>query len=419
MTMVRDAVPLRERIDTDMKELAEIVDGSQPGWTRTALSEADTAGRRWALRRMRAAGLEAHIDPAGNVIGRLPGRDPAAGAILTGSHTDTVAGGGRFDGNVGFVGALEAVRALREADRRLDHDLVVVNFFSEEPNDFGLSCVGSRALTGQLTQEHLALTDDRGNRYADALTVGGIDPAEMTRARLDAATVRAFLELHIEQGPVLEEQGAQIGLVSTITGLARFRALFHGRRDHAGTMPMASRQDAGCAAAGTVLAVERIASAHEHGRGTIGSVTFTPEAVNIVSDRAEVFGELRSPEREWLEYAQKALLGAAGDEASRRGVTLDFSWLPSKEPADMSPALLDVCTDVVAGLGYSHSRMYSGAEHDAAIMAQFCPTAMIFVPSHDGRSHCPEEWTDSDDILAGVHALTESITRVDSAAFDR
>ena len=178
---------------------------------------------------------------------------------------------------------------------------------------------------------------------------------------------------------------------------------------------MASRQDAGCAAAGAVLAVERIASAHEHGRGTIGSVTFTPEAVNIVSERAEVFGELRSPEREWLEYAREALLEAAGVEASRRGVTLDFSWLPSKEPADMSPALLDVCTDVVAGLGYRHSRMYSGAEHDAAIMAQFCPTAMIFVPSHDGRSHCPEEWTDSDDIVAGVHALTESIIRADTA----
>ncbi|MFC8511789.1 Zn-dependent hydrolase [Streptomyces sp. NPDC057257] len=414
MKTVRDPVPLQERVDDDLDELSKIVDDSQPGWTRTALSEQDTAGRHWALRRMRDAGLEAHIDAVGNVIGRWAGRDPAAGAIITGSHTDTVPGGGRFDGNVGLVGALEAVRALREADRRLDHDLVVIDFFGEEPNDFGLSCVGSRAITGDLTGEHLALTDDTGTRYADALAAAGIDPAGLDKARWDPSRVRAFLELHIEQGPVMEQQGTQIGLVSTITGTARFRALFHGRRDHSGTMPMHLRQDAGCAAAGTVLAVERIAGEQEHGRGTIGSVTFTPDAVNVVTERAEIFGELRSPERDWLQYARTALLEAAGTEAATRGVTLDFEWLPGKAPAAMSPTLLDICADVVGGLGYRHSRMYSGAEHDAAVMAAFCPTAMLFVPSHAGRSHCPEEWTDSADVLAGVHALTETITRVDT-----
>ncbi|WP_460854612.1 M20 family metallo-hydrolase [Nocardiopsis coralliicola] len=412
--MATPPAPSRERLDAELGELSAITDDALPGWSRIALTEADRAGRQWALDAMRAAGLDASIDPAGNVVGVLEGRDPSAGAIVTGSHTDTVPGGGRFDGTVGFIGALEAVRALRESGRRLHHDLIVVDFFSEEPNAFGLSCVGSRALTGQLTGGHLALTDEHGTRFGDALAAAGMDPSAMAAHRLAPSRVRAFVELHIEQGPVLEQQDVQIGLVSTITGIARFRALFGGRRDHAGTMPMADRRDAGCAAAGTVLAVERIASGAGHGRGTVGAVTFTPEAVNVVTERAEVHGELRSPERDWLEQARTALAHAAGTEADQRGVTLDFEWLPSKEPAAMASGVLRASTGAVEELGYRHSRMYSGAEHDAAIMSALCPTGMIFVPSHQGRSHCPEEWTDSTDIYAGVHTLLATLLRLDA-----
>ncbi len=415
MTAVRPVAPLPERVEADLSALAAMVDDGQPGWTRIALSEPDLAARHWSATQLREAGLETSIDAAGNVIGRLPGSDPGAGAIVTGSHTDTVPGGGRFDGMVGFVAALEVVRALREADRVLGHDLVVVDFFGEEPNEVGLSCVGSRALTGQLTADQLALTDHEGRTFADLLAAGGLDPAALLSARLDPRLrARAFVELHIEQGPVLEQQGSQIGLVTTITGISRFRALFRGRRDHAGTTSMASRQDAGCAAAGTVLAVERIASGHQTGRGTVGSVTFTPSAVNVVSERAEVFGELRSPEADWLDQARSALLEAAGEEAGRRGVQVDLEWLPGKAPTPMATSLLDLCDEVVSGLGYRYSRMYSGAEHDAAVMASLCPTVMLFVPSRDGRSHCPQEWTDGDDVMAGVHVLAESILRIDA-----
>jgi len=415
MSSPRPPRPVQERVDGDLQALAALVDDRQPGWTRTALSEPDRQARQWALEQLRAAGLSARIDAAGNVIGRLPGSDPSAGSIITGSHTDTVSGGGRFDGMVGFVGALEVARALREADRVLRHDLLVIDFMGEEPNEFGLSCVGSRALTGQLTGEHLTLLDRDGRSYAQALGAAGIDPAELGKARLGpGAGARAFVELHIEQGPVLEQQGSQIGLVSAITGVARFRALFQGRRDHAGTTPMAVRQDAGCAAAGTVLAVERIASSAETGRGTVGSVTFTPDAVNVVTERAELLGELRSPDALWLDEARSALLEAAGAEAGRRGVRLDLEWLPGKAPTPMSPSLVDLCDEVVADLGYRYSRMYSGAEHDAAVMASLCPTVMLFVPSRGGRSHCPQEWTDSDDVLAGVQVLAETILRMDT-----
>jgi N-carbamoyl-L-amino-acid hydrolase len=332
---------------------------------------------------------------------------------MTGSHTDTVDGGGRFDGVVGFIGALEAVRLIRESGRRLRHDLVVTNFFGEEPNRFGLSCVGSRALTGRLTASHLDLTDAQGQRFGAALTRAGIDAGDLDRAKLDRSYVRAFIELHVEQGPNLERAGSQIGLVTSVTGVTRFRALFTGERGHAGATAMRDRRDAGCAAAGTVLAIERIASEHEHSRGTTGSVLFTPDAVNVVTGQAELTGEMRSPDGEWLSYARQELLDAAQAQSASRGVQLELEWLPSEPPVPLDRTLLGICQAATSRLGYRQALMYSAAEHDAAVMARLCPTAMIFVPSRDGRSHCPEEWTDTADILAGVHALTESLVTAD------
>lgn len=408
--------PLRERVDADLTDLANITDDAATGWTRMSMSEPDAEAREWVRRRMQSAGLQTWSDAAGNVFGLREGNSPGAGVIATGSHTDTVTGGGRFDGTVGVVAALEAARVLREADRRLQHDLLVIDFFGEEPNRFGVSCVGSRALTGRLTSEHLGLTDHDGATMAGALASAGIDPAAAIGRTSQLSGLRAFVEVHIEQGPHLEEHGSQVGLVSSITGVARFQSLFRGRRDHAGTTPMERRRDAGCAAAGTVLAVERIGAQERSSRGTCGAISFTPDAVNIVSDRAAVTGELRSPEQRWLQTARAALVEAAACEAATREVTLDFEWLASEEPVVLSDALTALCQDVVSGLGYRQSLLYSGAEHDAAFMAQLCPTAMLFVPSHEGRSHCPEEWTDLDDIVAGVHGLVECLAEIDSGA---
>jgi N-carbamoyl-L-amino-acid hydrolase len=410
-----DRAPSAERVEADLAALASLTDPGRPGWTRMALTDVEAEGRQWALRQLRDLGLRARIDAAGNVIGVLEGTSAGAGALMTGSHTDTVDGGGRFDGVVGFVGALEAVRLIRESGRTLRHDLVIADFFGEEPNRFGLSCVGSRALAGRLGSDHLDLTDAAGRRFGTALEQAGIDAGGLSRARLDPGYVRAFIELHVEQGPVLERAGSQLGLVTSITGVTRFRALFTGERGHAGTTAMPDRRDAGCAAAGTVLAVERIASAGEDARGTAGSVLFTPDAVNVVTGQAELTGELRSPDGEWLSYAREELLGAARSESAGRGVELDWQWLPSEPPVPLDDALLGVCRRATARLGYQASLMYSAAEHDAAVLAGLCPAAMIFVPSRDGRSHCPEEWTDTGDVLAGVHALTECLLSADES----
>ncbi|HMM94047.1 M20 family metallo-hydrolase [Phycicoccus sp.] len=402
-----------DRIGYDLAELAEIVDDSLPGFTRQAMTSLDAEAREWTLRRMKAAGLHAYVDAAANVIGILEGDHPGAGIIMTGSHTDTVEGGGRYDGNVGVAAALEVVRTLRATNTTLRHTLMVVAFFNEEPNRFGQSCIGSRAMVGEFQPADLGARDANGITFAEALEGAGLDPAQMLDARVDTSPIRAFVELHVEQGPHLEDQGSQIGLVTTITGLSRFRALFRGQADHAGTRPMQHRRDAGCAAAGTVLAVEAIASQHPDGRGTTGLVTFAPSAINVVTARAEMWGELRSPDAEWLATARRELTRAAGTEAKSRGVDLEFEWLPSKQPVSMTDSLLNITAQVTDQLGLRQSRLYSGAEHDAAVLGRHVPTSMIFIPSHGGRSHCPEEFTDSPDITAGALTLLNVLIHLD------
>lgn len=404
---------IEERVGGDIAELASMVDPDQEGWSRVALTEVDVEGRQWALKQFRRLGLDARIDPAGNVIGCLQGAIGGR-SIMVGSHVDTVPGGGRFDGIVGVVGAIELVRQLQESSTRLDHDLYIVVFFSEEPNRFGLSCIGSRALTGALTFEHLQADDGDGMSFGNALAGARIDASKILTSAWDWSTVDAFLELHIEQGPLLEELGAEIGLVEKITGLSRFRTLFTGQADHAGTAAMDRRHDAGCAAAGTVLAVERIASAGKNARGTVGGVHFTPEAVNVVNARAEIRGEFRSPDGDWLKEAEEALTGAAAREAAARGVTVELDWLPTQEPQPMGSEVVEVVGRAVDELGLSRVAMFSGAEHDAALIARRAPTAMLFIPSVGGRSHCPEEFTELPDIVRGVRALVRSVMMIDN-----
>lgn len=403
-----------ERLMADLGTLSGLVDPDLPGWSRVALTDYDNAGRDWVRRQMLALGLDPRIDGAGNVIGRLPGTRPELGSIMTGSHTDTVEGGGRYDGIVGVIAALECVRSLRDSGTRLNHDLLVVNFFSEEPNRFGMSCIGSRALTGHITSSDMDRLDSAGQAFGDALREQAIDPTALLSARMDMSKVRAFVELHIEQGPHLEEQGSQIGVVSSITGVKRFQVAFRGRPDHAGTTPMDRRQDAGCAAAGTVLAIEQIASTNVNGRGTTGLVTFSPEAVNVVTEQANLWGEFRSPDLTWLDEAARLFEGATRKEGQDRSVSVELDWLPSEAPAVMDDALGRVVAHAADELGLTQSRLYSGAEHDAAIIAKVVPTAMIFVPSHDGRSHCAEEFTTDSDVIAGTNVLLRTLLQIDS-----
>jgi N-carbamoyl-L-amino-acid hydrolase len=405
-----DVIPVDvERVLADIAELAACCEPDEPGSTRRVFRDAHRSGRVWLAARMAEAGLEVETDGAGNLIGTRAGRG-ARGAIVTGSHTDTVRGGGRYDGILGVLGGLEAARALAAAGIELEHDLQVVDFLGEEPNDWGLSCVGSRGVTGGLTRADLERTDSRGRTLAQALTDFGRAPETAVTGRWPAP--HAFVELHIEQGPILELADRVIGVVTGIVGVHRVLVEFSGRRDHAGTMPMDQRHDAACAAAELVLAVESLAQGGG-GVGTTGRVEVEPGAMNVVSDKARVWVELRSIDPAWVTERRDAALAAAATAASRRGVGLSVDVLSDEAPTPMDPHVRDAIDGASRAAGLEPVDLSSGAEHDTRQMARIARSGMIFVPSLDGRSHCLEEWTAPAHIAAGVGVLAATLVRLD------
>lgn len=405
--------PEMEWVEQSWRHLAGMVDDALPGWSRTGFSEQDVAGRSWIAQQMRSAGLQTRIDPAGNVIGRREGTNPSAPAIVIGSHSDTVPGGGRFDGIVGVLGAIEVARSLARSGIQLTHPLHVVDFSNEEGNPQGVKLVGSRAVAGTLGSAALAAADDEGTTLADLMTRAGHAPEDVARCRWKAADVAAYLELHIEQGPVLEQQRVGIGVVTRVCGISTFVLDISGRRDHAGTAPMDSRSDAMCCAAEGILAVRRIAAAGSGTVGTAGSLTTTTPLTNIISDRARLTGEFRSPDVSGLRDLQSRYEEEIRGFDRLHGTDSALNWGHTEEPVVMDGELSALVTRAAATVGHDAVQLYSGATHDSVQMSRLAPTAMIFVPSVDGRSHCPEEWTDMDDIEQGIRVLAQAVLEVD------
>ncbi len=406
------------RLQSDIEALAEFREPGEAGWTRRVFSAPYVASRDWLAGRMRDAGLEVRRDAAGNLVGTMaaaPPHDPErrGPALVTGSHTDTVAGGGRFDGPAGVLGALEAARCIQESGAPLAHDLRVVDFVGEEPNDFGLSCVGSRAVAGTLMADHLALRNPAGQSLAQALATIGGDPEGIECAAWRPDEVLAYVELHIEQGPVLEAAGIPVGVVTGIVGIERVRARFDGAAGHAGTTPMRARHDALCAAAEVVLAVERIATEHD-AVGTAGRIEAAPGALNVIPGHVDVWIELRHTGAGRLAAMRNALEAAVAEAGSRRGVAARVEGLSRTQPVLTSEAVRAAMTRAAHGLGFEPVTIASGAGHDAVQMARLGPVGMLFVPSVGGRSHCPEELTHPADLGAGVAALVGTLRALDA-----
>lgn len=398
------------RIEADLQAMAAITDPGRP-WTRRAFSPRFDAGRDWLRARFGAAGLAVSVDAGGNLLGRLAG-SAGCGAIMLGSHSDTVPDGGRFDGIAGVIVALEVARALQERDIRLRHDLVVADFLAEEVSVFGVSCIGSRAMAGVLPQDWLSLSHE-GRDLARALGDVGGDAARIA-PRDD---VRAFLELHIEQGPVLENGPEDIGIVTAIAGITRIEIVIEGRPDHAGTTPMTGRADALVAAAALVGAIEaearRRAGAASHFTATVGEFAIEPGAANVVPSRARLLIDARAAEREQMQGFLGWLSARAG--ALPEGVSAQVKVLSDNPPVAMDAGLVDLLGAAVGRCGASGRRMVSGAGHDAAFMARIAPAAMVFVPCRGGRSHCPEEWAETNDIALGAEVLAEAVIALDQA----
>lgn len=407
------------RLWAGLMALAEITEPGKP-YTRRSFSALFLEGRAWLTRRFEEAGLSVRLDAGGNLIGRLEGSDPSAGTIMMGSHSDTVPSGGRFDGIAGVLTALEVLRSLRDSGKVLRHAVEVVDFLAEEPSGHGLSCIGSRAMAGSLAPEMLDYRDGAGERLGDAIDRVGGRVASLEQAlRQDVA---AFLELHIEQGIVLESRGIDLGIVTAIVGIARVEIRFGGRADHAGTTPMDLRRDAGAAAARAIaFAADRAKVLAEAGRGhfvaTAGVVELAPNASNVVPGQARIVFDIRG-EDQALVHQFMAELDAATAAIAEAGSVARSAWnvLSDAKPSACDPRLQELLTQSARDLGFSTLSMASGAGHDAAFVARFAPSAMVFVPCRDGRSHTPEEWAEPDAIAAGAAAIYEAVLRFDAGA---
>ena len=406
-----------ERLQRDLDELAGLVEEGTPGWSRRVFSTAYREERELIVSKMRAAGLETRVDPAGNVVGVLRGSNPLAPPLMTGSHTDTVHAGGRFDGIVGVLGGIETARALTEAGVRLERDLIVVDFLGEEANPFGVSCLGSRSIAGLLDAAHLDRRDpDTGQRLGDAMREFGLEPERAVAQPWGNGSLHGYVELHVEQGPLLERSGSKIGVVTAIAGIERLMASFAGRADHAGTMPMAGRRDALIAAAEAILVVEREGcGAPIHGVSTTGKIESSPGSFNIVPDEATIWAEMRSVDPVWLHGAKGRVAHDIAESAAARGVDTAIEWLNDQDPVPTAQSVQDHIAGVAGGLGVDWEAIPSGAGHDAAHLAGLGPMGMIFIPSVGGRSHVPDEFTETDDVALGVNVLAQTLLRMDRA----
>lgn len=404
-----------ERLGSGVDELSAFHDPTRPGWTREVFSEPYRESRAWTASRMRDAGLEVHVDAAGNIVGRLAGSGGSAPALVTGSHTDTVDGGGRFDGIVGVLGAIEAARLLRESGSTLRRDLLVVDFLGEESNSFGLSCLGSRSAAQELTPADLDRTNYRGVSLGQAYADFGLDPSALLNVPWARQPLHAFVELHIEQGPTLEKRGLPLGVVTAITGIERFIATFTGSADHAGTTSMDDRRDAMVAAADAVLAVRAEGcGAPVHGVATSTRVESESRSPNVVPSLVRLYSEVRSVDPTWLSGVKGRLSSEIIAKAAESGIDVGFEWSTDNSVVEASTGVQDVTGASADALGLPWMPIPSGATHDAVHMASLAPMGMLFIPSKDGRSHCPEEWSSTADIAVGVHALAETLRRLDS-----
>ncbi len=406
-----DEARIRRRIEG----LAALTERERP-YTRRAFTDLYRQARAWLADEFRSGGLEPEVDAGGNLVGRRPGRREGARALASGSHIDTVAGGGRFDGIAGVVVALEAAQVLLENGIELDHPLFVYDFLSEEPSDYGASCVGSSALVGTLTPAMLAAEAPSGESLAAAVQRMGGDPRALGAPLPDAGRIAGFLELHIEQGPLLERERVAVGVVEGIVAIHRMALTLRGKAGHAGTTPMTLRRDALVGASAVVQDVwERARVQGEDGGfvATVGRMEVVPNGANVVPGEVRMALEARSLDEAEVAAFLEATLERARPRAAELGLELEAEVV-STAPAVRSDArLLAALEASCQGRGLSYRRMSSGAGHDAMQIAQAAPVAMLFVPCADGLSHHPDEHAEIADIAAGAAVLLDALQRLD------
>lgn len=400
-----------ERLLRDLADLSRIGATPDGGVNRPALSEADMAARDWFRRRAEASGLAVRVDGIANISAGLSGPSPDSPLILVGSHMDTVPNGGRYDGALGVIAALEAVRAIQESGVELPCAVEVLSFTDEEGRWGGL--LGSRGLAGMLSAGDFSHPRGDKNDFMAAMQLAGVTRESALAAQRDFSNVKAWVEVHVEQGTRLEESGHQVGIVTGIVGIASYWLTFKGRADHAGTTPMDRRVDA---LRGVVefarQSRELVTNRFKRGRLNCGIVELSPGAFNIIPERARLAVEFRHEESARLEAMREAIMSLALHVVEVEGLGLEVESVGYEEPALLSRTVHTAIESACSTLGLSHAHMPSYAGHDTQIMAHRTQAGMFFVPSVLGASHSPREFTRDEDCVNAGNVMLHTLLRL-------
>ena len=390
--------------------------GAEPdgGIMRLAFSDSDWQARGFIIELMKQSGLVVREDAFGNVIGRREGASPVAPVVMLGSHIDSVPNGGNFDGVVGVLAAIEVVACLHDAGTQTQHPIEVVVFMAEESSRFGMATLGSKAFCGKLLSSQLEqLKDKQGMTLAEAMRQRGFVPEQVASARY-AGEIKAFLELHIEQGKVLESTGDQIGIVTGIAAPTRLKVTITGQADHSGATPMNMRQDALSAGAEIILLVEKLAGQEGHNGtvGTTGMVKAEPGVMNVIPGHVELGIDIRGILESSKQQVVQSLKAGMEEMQGRRGVKIECTTLADEKPVEISREIVEYLHDIAKQGQYANRLMPSGAGHDAMHLAEIAPTGMLFIPCKGGISHNAAEWASMEDIVAGTQVLLTAVSRL-------
>ncbi|MDO5033460.1 MAG: M20 family metallo-hydrolase [Eubacteriales bacterium] len=404
------------QIDLSSKRLARDLDAMKAftatpgmGCTRLPFTPAALECAAALKKLMAEAGLEVSSDAAGNVFGRLKGQEAGQACIMMGSHYDSVLNGGDYDGIAGVISAIEVARILSESGRKFKRDFVVAAFNDEEGMRFGTGYFGSGSMLGKRDLSYCQdYCDMEGVSIFAAMREAGLNPADIAAAQWPENSIEAFLELHIEQGPVLDQEKVDLGLVDCIVGIKRYVVKVHGRADHAGTTPMDMRLDAVDAASKVIAQIGDWARASGEGSvATVGLIKVQPGGMNIVAEECEFTVDVRSRKQAILDDIAAKLVHALDENCAAMGGSYEIQEKLDVKPVDLDQAMLQSLETSCKKHGFSYRYMPSGAGHDSLEIAPFIPTVMLFVPSRDGRSHCPVEFTELDFFVKAIQAMVD------------
>jgi ureidoglycolate amidohydrolase len=400
-----------DRLAAEIEELATISEAEPPVVTRIVFSPTDFKARAWLIARCEEGGLAVRQDAIGNMFVRWAGSEANAAAVGTGSHIDAIPNAGKYDGVVGVLGGIEAIRTLQRSGFRPKHSIELLVFTSEEPTRFGIGCLGSRLLSGTMTPDAARKLVDKDGAALEEVRRNAGYRAPLEDVKLRDGYYKAFVELHIEQGPLLEQQNIPLGIVTNIAAPASFRISVEGSGGHAGAVLMPERRDALCAASELILAIENAArrSGAIDTVATVGICDVFPGAVNSIPSRVSFTLDIRDTDLARRDAVMRSIEAAREAIASKRQVSIREEIVNADAPAQCAPAIVEVLSRACAKHHFASVKMVSRAYHDSLFMSRIAPVAMLFIPCFKGYSHRPDEYASPEDIGRGVLVLAETL----------